>query len=124
METANRAIKAMEAPKCRTCGEKHWERVCPRYASRNRPPELLMRSAPPSRRIAALEAEIEQLQAEIKALKRELAGRPPINAVNAPVNAVNARADMAGYMREWRAKRKMGAKRKVARGKAAGRIAR
>jgi len=37
-----------------------------------------MRSAPPSRRIAALEAEIEQLQAEIKALKRELAGRPAV----------------------------------------------
>ena len=43
-----------------------------------------MRSAPPSRRIAALEAEIEQLQAEIKALKRELAGRPAVtkNPVN------------------------------------------
>ena len=68
----------MEAPRCRTCGERHWGRVCglPAFVTRPGRAERAPKQGVPERTVAVLEAEIEQLLAEIKRLKRELAGRP------------------------------------------------
>jgi hypothetical protein len=56
----------MEAPKCRTCGERHWARVCPKFQKAAKP-------VTPA--VIEMQATIESLRAEVKQLKRELARR-------------------------------------------------
>lgn len=77
----------MEAQRCKTCGERHWERVCPNppkvARARGLPsfvtkpawkpaPREVPRSVPQSR-VSALQAEVDMLTAEVAQLKRQLA---------------------------------------------------
>ena len=65
----------MDAPKCRTCGERHWDRVCPTppavAKSRNvtAPVRSVVRNVTANPRSDL----IGDLEAEIKMLKRKLA---------------------------------------------------
>lgn len=79
----------MEAPVCRTCGKRHWIRVCdgdvtpvtkPRNAPITNPVTVTQNVTPPVTQIVTrclecerLEQEIERLTAEVVHLKRELA---------------------------------------------------
>jgi hypothetical protein len=59
----------MEAPKCKTCGERHWSRICPKFQKVSKE----MKPATPL--LIEMQATIDSLRAEVKQLKRELAKR-------------------------------------------------
>jgi hypothetical protein len=84
----------MDAPVCRTCGKKHWSRICQGddVTSPVTPPSPkpvtkpvtsdVPRSVAPSK-LAALEVENEALRAEVAMLKAELAKARPVTTTSA-----------------------------------------
>lgn len=60
----------MEAPKCRTCGERHWSRVCSVTKNVTLVTKNVTKTDPED--VGALHAEIARLRAELASLRRVL----------------------------------------------------
>jgi hypothetical protein len=71
----------MDAPLCRTCGTKHWDRICPGTGNTFAPPEpRALVTKPVTVTPVVTCACCERLRVEIAMLKRELAlkTKPPM----------------------------------------------
>lgn len=118
----------MEVPKCRLCGEKHWPKDPHVFAGRQPKPRFIETPSMRCPECVGLRTELEQALREVAHLKRELAGRPAETKI--PGITVSVSGGKRGRPKKGNALsgterlRLFRTKRKVARGEAAGRIAR
>jgi hypothetical protein len=85
----------MEAPICRTCGQRHWSRLC--YEPRNEPVTPRVTVTADVTLVRDLEREIVALHKEVAMLKRQLA------SANAEPKVVMSAAERMKKMRAKKA---------------------